>query len=267
MIVAEILHGTTRQKITDVFIPQTARDIKYSAFLEFSFKANEIFIWLEEQKEKGTKHEIQYLMKICETVASVLNVDPNVLKNVKYGDANWIWDAWYSINNIIKNYVPSDNGGKFELNGKQFTIPTIVKSIIRDEVYLDSMIMQQVSEISVIEKKLSDILTELKEREQKEPGFNKTETEIQQHFAYALMKIGIVLSDPMTVPTDATFDRWLDERVIELEDISMVDALDTIFFLIGLPKDYGILIDLDIILKKYLSESYIKKIAQTTMQE
>lgn len=267
MIVAEIISEQTKTKVADVYIPQTPKEIKYSAFLEFSIKANNIFTWLQEEQEKETKHEIQYLLKVCDTVSSVLNVDPNILKNLKYNDQKWIWDAWQTIHNVIRDYTPSDNGGEFELNGKKLKVPTLVKSVIRDEVYLDSMTMQQVSEIGYIEKKLSDVLLTLAEKEKKELDYKKEDDEIQVHYSYALMKLAIVLSDPNDIPVDATFDRWLDERTLELADISMKDALDTIFFLIGLPKDYGVLIDFAIILRKFLSESYTKRIQQITAQE
>src|SRR5688572_2134406 len=104
MIVAEIISTDTKQKVADVFLPEKAEDIKYSAFLEFSFKANNIFDWLRNEQELNRSYDLQYITKICDTVASVLNVEPQILKNLKYKEQDWLWNAWYSIHNIIKDF-------------------------------------------------------------------------------------------------------------------------------------------------------------------
>lgn len=274
MLVADIVSTSTGRPIKEIEIPENEKEIKYSQFLEFSYKAQKLFEWLEIERESNRLYETQYVLKVCEIVASVIDVDPNILKNLKYNEQEWIWQAWNQINAIIKNFTPDENGGKFSIVTKvegiritkDFEVPKITKSLIRNELNLDTMTIHQVEEIGYIEKRLSDVVKVLEDKERKE-NTDESNTIIANHFTYALMKIAICLHDPMTIPVDATFDRWLDEKVTEIKDISMKDALNTIFFLTGLPKGYGILIDLNIILKRFLLESTQAKIQSSIETE
>lgn len=265
MIVAEIISEQTKQKVCDVLIPETRKEIKYSAFVEFTTKADAIFNWMREEQELNKEYDIQYIVKICDTVASVLDVDPNILRNLKYKENKWITDAWLLIHKIISDYKPYEKQKSFECGGKTWMIPELTRSIIRNEVDLEGYTFQQMKEVSYIQKKLNDVLFALNEKEKNEKGYNKETDMIAQTVTYTLMKLAVLLSDPMEIPNDATFDKWLDERVLELENISMEDALDAIFFLIGYPKDLGVLIDLGITLNKFLCASYTKR-TEATMQ-
>lgn len=259
MLVAEILSANKKTKIADVFIPENEKDIKYSAFLEFSMKAQKIHLWQQEQIDKGAMYEVQYQKKVCQAVAEVLNVDPKILDNTTFNKESWVWQAWYMIHNIIANYTGSENGGMFRINGKKFVVPEVTRSLIRDGFNLNALTFGQVSEIAYIEKQLNDVLIAIKDREIKE-NYIGTDDEVSSTFTYTLMKIAVCLADPNTIPNESSmYDTWLEDKVIELQDISMKDAIDTIFFLTGMPKDCAVLIDLDTTLKQFHFAAYLKK--------
>lgn len=233
--------------VAELSIPQNAHDIPYSQYIDYSIYQSSVFDWLRDKKESGEEYIYEYQILIAKAVSKIWKIDYSIIKNLQFQRQDWLWQAWASIEKIISEFEPDTNGGEFEHNGKKYIIPAINKSIITGEVYASEITFGQLQEINDLKRLLAKGVKEIEGQNKVTIGgkeYENLDAVANATYTSTIQQIALLLADPKEIPTDAKFSRWLDERTIEIKDISTPNALDTIFFFLNLQKGYAKIIGL-----------------------
>lgn len=251
-------------ELSKIQIPQVPGDIKYGQYLDIAMFSTDINNWLVKQIEDNRNYGNQYRIKLAKATAKIYGVKYEHLLKLKYDGIDFL-EKLYSITlSVVGQYIPKDNGGKFEHNGKEYEIPIITQAIFRGTNVLPDMSFQQLTEISESERLLDDAIKkidaeQLDEKDIKGTIITKAERKASITFNNTMKKIVLCLHETKDIPTDSSFDRWIESKMIELREISMPNALDTIFFLNGIPNSSEILIALGSILNNLESLDTVMK--------
>lgn len=244
-------------EIEKVFLPETHREIKYGQYLDFAMLTNDINSWLSKQIEEKREYGNQYRVKLAYATATIYNIDAKKLLRIQHDGIGFLESAFSMINNLISTFEPQDNAGAFTVIDDDnvehvYSIPELTQSVFRGSNSLPRFTFQQLVEISETERILDSQMKKIDANQKDHTEFkgtvvSKAMQKSYQTYENTIKKIVLCVTPFDQIPVDDTFDLWMETEMRRIKNISMVDALNTIFFLGGIPKNYGILIDLGFI--------------------
>ena len=231
--------------------PSEATDIKHEQYIEFKWDSNDISVWLSAQEKAGTldRNIGTYLSKVATALSNLVGEDINGFyglpkgdfKNhfkrlttgisTTYNDADLkdtilgLYErAFFAINNHVTELRKVGEDSEFTHNGINYKFPQMHVDALNGKDINPSFPTGKAIEILERERIMLDQLKRLEETD-------KGRAELEYNMD--ITKIAILAEkEGDTFPTSQSeIDRWVNERVSELQDIPMTVGKDLCFFL------------------------------------
>lgn len=233
-----------------ISVPENAHDMSYGMYLDYVFMQQEISEWVLKQMDMKRSFDYQYATKLAKCIGIVYNIKYDIINKMKYKDLSALDVLWGRIEKIVQDFKPTETSGKFTVGGTEYTIPDITKAYFVGTNNLPELSVQQLEQIGDAENKLQTAIAtidamDLNHPEIKGDTINKAIKKAQVTFNNTLKKIALCATPIEKVPTDMSFDMWIEAEAKKLTKISMHDALNTLFFLSGMSKESELLIGLN----------------------
>jgi hypothetical protein len=242
-------------EIQKMKIPENAKEVRYGQYLDYALMKSDIDKWLLIQMEKGRDYHSQYRIKLAHAYATFFDIKPSTLARIQKDGVEFLESAGSLINKVVTDFKPVDNDGVFRITDPsnsqvtEYKIPEINKAVFRGTNNLPTLTFQQLTEIAEADRILQDQIERIDKDINETKDFKGTLISKAMQKSYAVFentikKIVLCVNNIKDIPVDDTFDMWVETEMKKFRNISMYDALNTIFFLKGIPLKYGMSIDL-----------------------
>lgn len=267
------LNGIEVQK---VLCPENAHELSYGMYLDYVFMQSEIADWVLAQMKLKRNFDYQYTTKLAKCIGIVFNIPTETVKQMTYKEMKGMEVLWGRIEKIVQEFTPTEKTGEFTVtyggNECKYSIPEITQAYFLGTNNLPDLTYQQLEKIGDAEDKLQTGINfidqmDIDDAEIKGDTINKAIKKAQVTFNNTLRKIALCATPIENIPVDQTFDKWIEGEQKILTKITMHDALNVLFFLNGLPKEYELLIGLNSISTRLNLDSIIPSQARTTKKE
>lgn len=239
--------------VFELNLPSHPREVTYAQYLELRYRSESIRQWLINRIEKSQPYQATYVNKLSQAIGSFLNVDWKLVKQLPVGkdtdtEPLGLMGIWQYLHNVVfAQYEPklfsAYEDAMYEHNGEQYICPIVYRDAVTNQISNPDMTVQQIVESSTFEQQYIRSMEAIDAFKEEEIPMANGGTQ-PKHIAKAteqyksdIHQIAIISHKPEEViPTDHTFDKWLRERALALQDISMVNALNVLFFLTSTSK-------------------------------
>ena len=247
----DIAHAEDPKKIVGcIRVPTHAKGVLFSQYVVMSQGLRMLNDYQVNATKEDSFSKSVYVRKIKNVLNQFYDFDfSNFAIGLEKSDYSKIRLDLYGLWNYTQNLVFSykvkaryEGKNKLTINGKQYFIPAFVKNRVLNNDRNPKISTQQMIESLMIEEKIREACKPIDMQAIVKAHGKDVEGWIyvsEVTFVENLKKIALVMlqKDEVLPTSEYEYAEWLDSRYVEFEKISMVDALDTIFFLGGTPKN------------------------------